>query len=474
MTTTKATQRSFRENVFFSFDQAAALTDHPPGLLEQIKRCNSVYVVQFPLRTTRGFEVIKGWRAQHSHHKLPVKGGIRFSEDANEDEVIALASLMTYKCAVMDIPFGGAKGAVRINPANYTEAELEGVTRRYTAELIKKNFIGPGLDVPAPDYATGQREMAWIADTYAAFHPGQIDALACVTGKSVSQGGIRGRLEATGRGVVYGLQEICSQADDMRKLGLSPGLEGKSVVIQGLGNVGYNTAQFCQTQGAILVGLAEYEGAIYRPAGLVIEDVMKHRKETGSILDFPGATNLSHRIEALELDCDILIPAALENQITEDNAPRVRARIVAEAANGPTTAAAEQILVEKGVMVIPDIYLNAGGVTVSYFEWLKNLSHVRFGRMGKLFQQRTVEGVLGAIEDTTGKRLSDEQRRAIARGPGEIDLVNSGLEETMVTAYRQIHEIWKGDPRIKTLRTAAFISALNKIATSYAELGVFP
>ena len=474
MTTSKVTQRSFRENVFFSFNQAAALTDHPPGLLEQIKRCNSLYVVQFPLRTTRGYEVIKGWRAQHSHHKLPVKGGIRFSEDANEDEVIALASLMTYKCAVMDIPFGGAKGAVRINPANYTEAELEGVTRRYTAELIKKNFIGPGLDVPAPDYGTGQREMAWIADTYAAFHPGQIDALACVTGKSVSQGGIRGRLEATGRGVVYGLQEICSNADDMKQLGLTPGFEGKSVVIQGLGNVGYHTAQFCQGQGAILVGLAEHEGAIHNPAGLIIEDVMKHRKETGSILNFPGSKNLSHRSEALELDCDILIPAALENQITEDNARRVRARIVAEAANGPTTAAAEQILAEKGVMVIPDIYLNAGGVTVSYFEWLKNLSHVRFGRLGKRFQQRTFESVLGAIEETTGKHLSAEQRIAIARGPGEIDLVNSGLEETMVTAYHQIHEVWKTDPRIKTLRTSAFVSALNKIATSYAELGVFP
>ncbi len=472
--TTKVTERTFRENVFFSFDQAAALTDHPPGLLEQIKRCNSLLVVQFPLRTARGFEVIKGWRAQHSHHKLPVKGGIRFSEDANEDEVIALASLMTYKCAVMDIPFGGAKGAVRINPANYTEPELERITRRYTAELIKKNFIGPGLDVPAPDYATGQREMSWIADTYAAFHPGQIDALACVTGKSISQGGIRGRLEATGRGVVYGLQEICSDTGDMKKLGLTPGLASKSVVIQGLGNVGYHSAQFCQTQGAILVGLAEHEGAIYNPAGLIIENVMRHRKETGSILNFPGATNLSQRSDALELDCDILIPAALENQITEDNAPRIRARIVAEAANGPTTAAAEQILVEKGVMVIPDIYLNAGGVTVSYFEWLKNLSHVRFGRMGKLFQQRTVESVLGTIEETTGKRLSDQQRRAIARGPDEIDLVNSGLEETMVTAYHQIHEIWKMDPRIKTLRTAAFVSALNKVATSYAELGVFP
>ncbi len=468
------TKRSFRENVFFSFDQAAALTSHPSGLLEQIKRCNSIYVVQFPVRTSRGYEVIKGWRAQHSHHKLPVKGGIRFSEEANEDEVVALASLMTYKCALMDIPFGGAKGAVKINPANYTLSELERITRRYTAELIKKNFIGPGLDVPAPDYATGQREMAWIADTYAAFHPGQINALACVTGKSVSQGGIRGRLEATGRGVVFGLKEICSYAEDMKILGLTPGLKGKRVVIQGLGNVGYHAAQFCQTEGAILVGLAEQEGAIHNPAGLNLEDVMRHRKETASLLNFPGATNLSHSAAALELECDILIPAALENQITEDNAPRIRAKIIGEAANGPTSAAAEQILADKGVMVVPDIYLNAGGVTVSYFEWLKNLSHVRFGRMGKRFEQQTFASVLGAIEETSGKHLSDEQRKSIARGPDEIDLVNSGLEETMVTAYHQVREVWKADSRIKTLRTAAFVSALNKIATSYAELGVFP
>jgi glutamate dehydrogenase (NAD(P)+) len=473
-TAKKTNQLSFRENVFVSFDQAAALTNHPHGLLEQIKRCNSVYSFQFPIRTNRGFEVIKGWRAQHSHHKLPVKGGIRFSEEANEDEVVALASLMTYKCAVMDVPFGGAKGAVKINPANYTEPELERITRRYTAELIKKNFIGPGLDVPAPDYATGQREMAWIADTFAAFHPGQIDALACVTGKSISQGGIRGRLEATGRGVVYGLREICSHAADMKKLGLAPGFAGKAVVIQGLGNVGYHTALFCEAYGAILVGFAEREGAIYNPRGLKVEDVVKHRKKTGSILNFPGAKNLPHSNDALELECDILIPAALENQITEENAPRVRARIVAEAANGPTSVAGERILVRKRVMVIPDIYLNAGGVTVSYFEWLKNLSHVRFGRLGKRFEQRTFESVLGAIEQTSGKHLPDAQRKAIARGPDEIDLVNSGLEETMVTAYQQIHEIWKSDRRIKTLRCAAFVSALNKIATSYAELGVFP
>ncbi len=464
----------FFDNVSKYFDRAAAFTQHPAGLLEQIKVCNSVYSFQFPIRTSRGIEVISGWRVQHSHHKLPVKGGIRFSEDANEDEVKALAALMTYKCAVMDVPFGGAKGGIQIDPKKYSLEELERITRRYTSELIKKNFIGPGIDVPAPDYGTGAREMSWIADTYAAFHPGEIDALASVTGKPVSQGGVRGRFEATGRGVFFGLLEACSYEDDMKQIGLSAGLAGKTVVVQGLGNVGYHAALYCQQHGAIIKGLAEYEGAIVNEGGLDIEAVMKHRKETGSILNFPGSVNLADRNEALELECDILIPAALENQITGDNAPRINAKIVAEAANGPTTAAAEDILMKKDIMVIPDIYLNAGGVTVSYFEWLKNLSHVRFGRMGKRFEQNTNESLLRAVEGTTGKKLSDAEIRTIARGADEIDLVNSGLQETMVAGYQQIRETWRSDERIPNLRTAAFINAINKVATCYGELGIFP
>ncbi len=465
---------SFFNTVSRYFDRAAALTDHPKGLLEQIKACNSVYSFQFPVRTSRGLEVISGWRVQHSHHKLPVKGGIRFSEDANEDEVKALAALMTYKCAVVDVPFGGAKGGVRINPANYSTVELEQITRRYTAELIKKNFIGPGIDVPAPDYGTGAREMSWIADTYAAFHPGQIDALGSVTGKPVSQGGVRGRPEATGRGVFFGLLEACSYEEDMKAIGLTKGLEGKRIVVQGLGNVGYYAALFCQQHGALITGLVEYEGAIASEKGLDVEEVMKHRKQTGSILDFPGATNLPTREAGLELECDILIPAALENQITEENAPRIKAKIVAEAANGPTTAGAEDILVGKGVMVIPDIYVNAGGVTVSYFEWLKNLSHVRFGRMGKRFEQTTNENLLRVVESATGRKLSPEETASIARGADEVDLVNSGLQETMIGSYNQIREIWKQDSRVGTLRTAAFVNAINKVALCYGELGVFP
>jgi glutamate dehydrogenase (NAD(P)+) len=464
---------SFFETVNVYFERAAALTDFPRGLLDQIKACNSVYAFQFPVRTRRGYEVISGWRVQHSHHRLPVKGGIRYAAQVDEDEVKALAALMTYKCAIVDVPFGGAKGGIRLDTRRYTAEEMERITRRYTAELIKKNFIGPGIDVPAPDYGTGPREMAWIADTYSAFNPGQIDALACVTGKPVTQGGIRGRIEATGRGLYYGLREVCADPDDMRRLGLSPGLEGKRVSVQGFGNVGYHSARFCQEGGAVVVAVAERDGAIYREDGLDVEAVRRHQEETGSILGFEGAKVLPSAA-ALELPCDVLIPAALESQITADNAPRIQARIIAEGANGPTTFEAEQILLDRGVLLVPDVYLNAGGVTVSYFEWVKNLSHVRFGRVGKRYEEAAFERMLMAVERATGRLFSQEEHRRIARGADEIDLVNSGLEETMIGAYRQIRDLMRRDARIRDLRTAAFLNAVQKIATSYLELGIFP
>ena len=464
---------SFFESVTMNFDKAAGYTQHPKGLLDQIKVCNSVYHFQFPVQVGDVYEVIQAWRVEHSQHKLPTKGGIRYSEDVNEDEVKALAALMTYKCAVVDVPFGGGKGGIKINPKNYTEAQLQRITRRYTAELVKKHFIGPGIDVPAPDYGTGEREMAWIADTYMALNPGAIDGVACVTGKPISQGGIRGRREATGRGVYFGIREGCNIAEDMKALGLTPSLEGKRVVVQGLGNVGYHAAKFLQEGGCLIVGLAEYEGAIFHPKGLDVEEVMKHRKNTRSIFNFPGATNIPKTLEALELECDILVPAALENQITRANAPRIKAKIIGEGANGPISADAEEILLQKGIMVIPDMYLNAGGVTVSYFEWLKNLQHVRMGRMGKRFTESSLSQLVASIEKAFGKSLSAEEKRKIARGPDEVDLVNSGLEDTMIIAYNQIREIKKRS-KCPDLRTAAFISAIDKIAQSYMELGVFP
>lgn len=465
--------RKFLASVDHYFNKAAAVTKHPEGLLNQIRVCNAVYSMQFPIRTENGYEVIKAWRAQHSHHKLPVKGGIRYSDDANEDEVVALATLMTYKCAIVDVPFGGAKGAIKVNVKNYSVEQLERITRRYTAELIKKNFIGPALDVPAPDYGSGPREMAWIADTYQAFHPEQIDALGCVTGKSVGQGGIRGRKEATGLGVFYGTREICNDPDDMKKLGLPLGLEGKKFVVQGLGNVGYHAAKFFIEDGAILVGVSEYEGAISKPDGIDLEDLMAHRKETGSILGFAGAADLENREAGLEMECDILIPAALENQITSDNAPRINAKMIVEAANGPVTAAAEDILLQKGILIVPDLYINAGGVTVSYFEWLKNLSRVRFGRIEKRFEQSAYDRILTLVEKETGRPLTPEERSMAARGADESDLVYSGLEETMITANAQIHETAR-QYGLDNMRTAAFVNSIDKIAVSYMELGIFP
>jgi len=463
----------FLADVHYYFDKAAAFTNLNEGLLTQIKVANSVYKMKFPVKIGDKIEVIDAIRVQHSHHKQPTKGGIRFAETVDEEEVKALATLMTFKCAVVDVPFGGAKGGVRINPNLYKVEELERITRRYTTELMKKNLIGPGIDVPAPDYGTGPREMAWIADTYGAVKYEEADALACVTGKPVGQGGIRGRKEATGLGVYFGIREALCDKNTTEPLGLSPGIEGKRVIVQGLGNVGYHSALFCQQAGAIIVGIAEREGGIYNENGLDTDAVFKHRTETGSILNYTGAKNYEHGGDVLELACDILIPAALENQIHALNAPKIKAKVIAEGANGPTTKEAEEILLARNILIIPDLYLNSGGVTVSYFEWLKNLSHVRFGRMGKRLEELNFKRVVEAIEGQTGKSISPAQRQLIIHGSEEVDLVRSGLEEAMVFAFHEINEI-KRSKNIADLRTAAFVSGIQKIAVSYELMGIWP
>jgi glutamate dehydrogenase (NAD(P)+) len=444
--------RNFEDDVNRSFDRAASLSAHPQGLLDQIRGCNGVYAFRFPLREADGrIRVVLAWRAEHSHHKLPAKGGIRYSAAADESEVKALAALMTYKCAVVNVPFGGAKGAVQVDPHALSVEQLEKITRRYTFELNRKNLIGPGIDVPAPDAGTGEREMAWIVDTYAALHPGELNASACVTGKPVAEGGINGRREATGLGLVYALEEVCAQADDMKALGLSTGLDGKRIVIQGLGNVGSHAAKFCRERGARVVAVALPEGALHDPGGLDEDAVIEHRRRTKSIAGFPGATFLPRSADALELECDVLVPAATETQLTGANAPRVKAKIVLEGANGPTTPEADDVFRARGVIVVPDIYANAGGVTVSYFEWLKNLAHVRFGRM-----ERRLEGAKEG------------------RAPDELDIVRSGLEQTMTSAYQEIRHALRERRELADLRTAAFYIAIEKIARAYLELGIFP
>jgi len=476
--TQNGSETGFLGQVNRMFDAAAAYTDHDRGVLEQIRACDNIVRFEFPVKRDNGdIQVVRGYRAEHSHHKKPTKGGIRYAPNVNVDEVMALSALMSYKCAIVDVPFGGAKGGVCIDARDYSESELERITRRYAYELARKDFIGPGTDVPAPDYGTGAREMAWIMDTFHQIGDDDLNSLACVTGKPVGQGGVRGRTEATGRGVYYGIREACSFAKDMKRLGLAPGVDNKDIVIQGLGNVGYYAATILQDEGnANIVGIAEIEGAIYDPDGLDVDDVVAHRADTGSILDFPDARNIEPSAKALELPCDILIPAALEGVITMDNAPNIEAQIIAEAANGPVTAQADEYLQEQGVLMIPDVYLNAGGVTVSYFEWLRNLSHVRHGRMSRRFEERNAERILRAVDELTAEDfdedLLEDLIKRVGFGASERDLVNSGLEDTMAFAYDEIRSIRK--EKGVNMRVAAFISAIGKIAKSYQEMGIFP
>ena len=470
---------SYHEIPFFQsvntyFDKAAALLDHSQGLLDQIRACNAVYQIQFPVRVKGEIQVISAWRAEHSHHKLPCKGGIRYSEDVNQDEVIALSALMTYKCAVVNVPFGGGKGGIKINPKHYTIDELERITRRYTVELIRKNFIGPAVDVPAPDYGTGMREMSWIADTYQTIKFDDVNALGCVTGKPIAQGGVNGRTEATGRGVFFGVREAVNDVDLMKSLGLTTGLSNKTVIVQGFGNVGYYAAKFIQEGGATITGIIEWDGAVYNPDGIDVNALKIHQANTGSIRYFSGAQTIDIGNTVLEYPCDILVPAALESQITDWNADRIQAKIIAEGANGPIAASAEPTLLAKNILVIPDMFINAGGVVVSYFEWLKNLSHVRFGRLDKRYEENSKKGLIATIENLTGKSLSASERSLLVQGPNEVDLVNSGLEDSMIGSYHEIMEVWRNNANVKDMRTAAFISAIDKIAASYDQMGIFP
>lgn len=469
-------QASFFESVQRNFDKAASLSKHPQGLLKQIKACNSIYQVNFPVKIGDSYEVIEAYRVQHSHHRMPTKGGIRFSSHVNQDEVMALAALMTYKCAIVDVPFGGAKGGVKVSPRSYSAEELERITRRYTVELLRKNFIGPSVDVPAPDYGTGEREMAWILDTYQTFKSGsEIDSAGCVTGKPVNQNGIRGRTEATGRGVFYGLRELYNDEKTCKKLGLTPGINGKTMVIQGLGNVGSYTGLISQAEGGVkVIGVSELEGTIVSDDNIDIKELLAYRKENGSILGFPGTTTLENRDDWVGIECDMLVPAALESQIHQNNADKVKAKVIGEAANGPVTAEAEEILIKNNVIILPDMYLNAGGVTVSYFEWLKNLSHIRFGRMDKRFNTNTYNNLVSLVEELTGKKIGSKEREMLTKGADEVDLVRSGLEETMVNSYYQIIEYYHNNEEVKDLRTAAFLCALDKVANDYLTLGVFP
>ena len=462
---------SFLESVNASFNLAAEALDLPKGLARQIRTCNAVCEMKFGVELHGGYEIFTGWRATHSEHVLPAKGGIRYAPFADQQEVEALAALMTYKCSIVNVPFAGSKGALCINPKKYSLEELEHITRRFAQELDKRGLLGPGINVPAPDMGTGQRMMSWIADEYQKLHPNEINAKACVTGKPVHFGGVQGRVEATGRGVQYGIQEFFRHPEDVSKANLSGGLEGKRIIVQGLGNVGYHAAKFLEEEdGALIHGIIERDGAIICDQGLHTEDVYQFKLEHGKLEGFPEGTFIKNGNDALELPCDILIPAAMEGVISIANADRIQAKVIAEAANGPITFDADKILLNKGIFVIPDTYLNAGGVTVSYFEWLKNLSHVRFGRMDRRFIEAQGAKIINLLESGIEKPLDECAKAELLKGPDEITLVRSGLQDTMCEAYQEIKEMHDSNPKIRDRRTAAFASAIRKIGDIYDSM----
>ena len=465
---------SFTANVDRQFLRAANLLDLPPGLAQQIRTCNATYTVRFPVRLRERIHVFTGYRSVHSDHISPVKGGIRYSLAVNQDEVEALAALMSYKCAVVDVPFGGSKGGLCINPNDYDDHEIEQITRRFAYELIKRDLIHPSQNVPAPDMGTSAREMAWIADEYQRLHPTEMDALACVTGKPVYKSGIAGRVEATGRGIQFALREFFREPLDVRRASLEGSLDGQRVIVQGLGNVGFHVTKFLSLEdGAKVIGVVERDGALTSDEGLDVVAVKDWIKTTGGVQGFPGATFVANGGSVLESDCDILIPAALEGVIHAQNAAQIKAKLIIEAANGPITAAADAVLRTRGVVVIPDLYANAGGVTVSYFEWVKNLSHIRFGRMERRAQEATQALMLTEMERLSAFVGSDKWaptenfRTNYAKGADELELVRSGLDDTMRDALQAMRERWHEDEKVDDLRLSAYLIAIQKIALSY-------
>ena len=469
---------SFRESVDMMFNRAVALLDLPPGLEEKIRVCNATYTVRFGVRLRGKIETFTGYRSVHSEHMEPVKGGIRFAMGVNQDEVEALAALMTYKCALVEAPFGGSKGGLRIDPRLYEEHELELITRRFAYELIKRDLIDPAQNVPAPDMGTGEREMAWISDQYARMNTTDINSKACVTGKPLNAGGIAGRVEATGRGVQYALREFFRDARGLEKAGLSGSLEGKRVIVQGLGNVGYHAAKFLSDEdGSKITGIIEHDGGLFSEAGLDVEAVRAWISENGGVTGYPDARYEEKGAVLLEEPCDILIPAALEGVINLGNAERVQAPLIIEAANGPVTAGADEILRNKGTVIIPDMYANAGGVTVSYFEWVKNLSHIRFGRMQRRQEEGRHQLVVDELERLSsdknlGWQLSPGFKEKYLRGADELELVRSGLDDTMRISYQAMRDVWHERDDVEDLRTAAYLVAINKVAASYRAKGL--
>ncbi len=465
---------SFTESVNHMADRAFDVLNIDPGIAAAIKACSATLEVNFPVEINGKIEVFTGWRSVHSSHRLPSKGGIRYATIVDQDEVEALAALMTYKCAIVDVPFGGSKGGLLIDPGKYNRDDMQKITRRFARELIRKGFLSPATNVPAPDMGTGEREMAWIADTYKHLHPEDVNYTGCVTGKPVAHGGIRGRTEATGRGVVYVMREFFRHSDCLTDAGFTGGLGGKRVIVQGLGNVGFHAAKLLQEEdGCLITGIIEKDGALIKEGGLDIQSIRDYIVEHKTIIGYPDADFVADGKSLLEMDCDILIPAAMEGQITPDNAARVKAALIVEAANGPITFEADEILRKRGIAILPDAYVNAGGVTVSYFEWVRNLAHIRFGRMERRYDEMRGGHMLSAIQSMTEEPIPEWIQKELVQGADELDLVRSGLDDTMRLSFQQIKAVLDSNDKVSDYRTASYVVAIDKISRSYLDIGVY-
>ena len=462
---------TFVQNVNLMVNSAIKQINIDLDIATIIKSCRSVIQCEFPIKIGDQIEVFKGWRAIHSTHRLPAKGGLRFSSNVTQEEVEALAALMTFKCAIVDVPFGGAKGGLMVDPKKYKTEDLEKITKKFAREMIRRGFLSPARDVPAPDIGTSSREMAWILDAYKSLKPDDINHAACVTGKPVDHGGIKGRLEATGRGVYQALKVFFRHSKELKKTNLVGKLSDQKIIIQGFGNVGLNTALALFENGAKIIGIVEKDGCLFNKKGLDITNIIEWVNQNNSLYNYPKATVYKKSDKVFYMPCDILIPAAVESVIAKNNVHKIQAKLICEAANGPVTFRADQILNKKGIAVIPDIYANAGGVVVSYFEWIRNISHIRMGRMSKQYEENRGEQIVQAINSISKKKLPKNIVEKIIHGANEDDIVASGLEDTMKNAFQEILHA-KNFFRLDTYRTAAYAVAIKKLEKSYLDLGI--
>ena len=469
---------NFLDDVESLFQQAEHTLGLPDGLGEKIRVCNATYATRFGVRLRGRMHTFTGWRAVHSTHRSPAKGGIRYAHDADQNEVEALAALMTLKCALVDLPFGGSKGALRVNPTDWEPHEMEKITRRFAQELMRHGFLDSASNVPAPDMGTNEQTMMWMVDEYRRFNPTDTNALACVTGKPLAAGGISGRIEATGRGVQYAIHAFFDAIEAHKAFGFqTTPLRDCAVIVQGLGNVGYHAAKFLSLEdGCRVVAVIERDGVVRNPEGIDVDALKTHIAHTGGLAGFEGAEFDADGANALCDPCDILIPAAREGVLHESNANDISARLIVEAANGPVTAGGDAILRARGVPVIPDLYANAGGVIVSYFEWVKNLTHIPFGLMERRSQTRDYQTLVETLEAMTGQSVPGTMRARFTRGKAEIDLVRSGLEEFMRLTFDDIMHEYSGlcdkDRETPSLRLAAYRIAIDRISQAYQAIGI--